>query len=230
MCLFFLTGLTPTRRSSVIRLALLVRSALTASPSSYFWYHRLTRSSEARCLIAPERRRFGDERVSSAPATPPPHAAAPTSTDAPGVCTPTRALPPLRIPPHDTDTGALMDAHTRAYAQSFVGGAPASGLQMGASVPDHFLDPLSGSLMLEPVTLMNSGVTLERLTLQAWLRDGAAPALSCSNLPCLVSSWTRRAHKRLGQWHCLPQRSDRGMSTAKAAAAWECVMSWYSPV
>lgn len=73
----------------------------------------------------------------------------------------------------------MMDAHNRAYAQSVVGGAPASGLQAGASVPDHFLDPLTGSLMLEPVTLMNSGVTLDRQTLQAWLREGAAPTLSC---------------------------------------------------
>ena len=90
---------------------------------------------------------------------------------------------PLRIPPHEADAGVPAHAHTRAYAHTMVGGAPASGLQMGASVPDHFLDPLSGSLMLEPVTLMNSGVTLDRLTLQAWLHDGAPPQSAIHCLP-----------------------------------------------
>ena len=46
--------------------------------------------------------------------------------------------------------------------------------------PGEFLDPVTDCLILEPVTLLNTDTTLDRLTLQEWLRAGAFPALSCA--------------------------------------------------
>ena len=46
--------------------------------------------------------------------------------------------------------------------------------------PDEFLDPVTDCLILEPVTLLNTDTTLDRLTLQEWLRAGALPRLFLS--------------------------------------------------
>ena len=45
--------------------------------------------------------------------------------------------------------------------------------------PDEFLDPVTDCLILEPVTLLNTDTTLDRLTLQEWLRAGALPSAFC---------------------------------------------------
>jgi hypothetical protein len=42
--------------------------------------------------------------------------------------------------------------------------------------PDEFLDPVTDCLILEPVTLLNTNTTVDRLTLQEWLRAGERPA------------------------------------------------------
>lgn len=46
--------------------------------------------------------------------------------------------------------------------------------------PDEFLDPVTDCLILEPVTLLNTDTTLDRLTLQEWLRAGALPSFYLS--------------------------------------------------
>ena len=49
-----------------------------------------------------------------------------------------------------------------------------------APPPREFFCPLSKCLMIEPVTLLNTGVTLSRTGMQAWLRTGTALHISCS--------------------------------------------------
>jgi hypothetical protein len=51
-----------------------------------------------------------------------------------------------------------------------------------ATPPREFFCPISKCLMTEPVLLLNTGVTLSRTALQAWLRTGAT---SSSALHCM---------------------------------------------
>lgn len=50
--------------------------------------------------------------------------------------------------------------------------------------PREFFCPISRSLMTEPVKLMNTGVTLNRTSLQDWLRKGLPLCHPC----CTVNS------------------------------------------
>lgn len=47
-----------------------------------------------------------------------------------------------------------------------------------ATPPREFFCPISKCLMTEPVLLLNTGVTLSRTALQAWLRTGVRSAHS----------------------------------------------------
>lgn len=57
----------------------------------------------------------------------------------------------------------------------------------GPSAPPHeFFCPISRSLMTEPVKLMNTGVTLNRTSLQDWLRKGS---MVCPVTATKISGW-----------------------------------------
>ncbi len=43
-----------------------------------------------------------------------------------------------------------------------------------APPPPEFFCPISHCLMTEPVTLLNTGITFNRTSMQAWMRTGAA--------------------------------------------------------
>ncbi|KAK9836944.1 hypothetical protein WJX81_001671 [Elliptochloris bilobata] len=60
--------------------------------------------------------------------------------------------------------------------------------------PDEFLDPVTDCLILEPVTLLNTDTTLDRLTLQEWLRAGNA--------------FCPRTHTPLNDWICVRSNDD----------------------
>ena len=47
--------------------------------------------------------------------------------------------------------------------------------------PREFFCPISKTLMTEPVTLLNTNVTLSRTALQAWLRTGVSSCLSSTH-------------------------------------------------
>lgn len=54
--------------------------------------------------------------------------------------------------------------------------------------PPEFFCPISHCLMTEPVTLLNTGITFNRTSIQAWMRTGAlSHPLPCPLTPKLVS-------------------------------------------
>ena len=67
--------------------------------------------------------------------------------------------------------------------------------------PDEFLDPVTDCLILEPVTLLNTDTTLDRLTLQEWLRAGALPSyflgVHCSARAACHASSCCRSHRKV---------------------------------
>lgn len=46
-----------------------------------------------------------------------------------------------------------------------------------APPPAEFFCPISHCLMTEPVTLLNTGITFNRTSIQAWMRTGVYPLL-----------------------------------------------------
>ena len=94
------------------------------------------------------------------------------------------------VPPLSTATSTATATEAEAFAQrdssedsseeacSERVGYLLRGSPVRIVAPGEFLDPVTDCLILEPVTLLNTGTTLDRLTLQQWLRAGACPALS----------------------------------------------------
>ncbi|KAK9827971.1 hypothetical protein WJX81_003382 [Elliptochloris bilobata] len=152
----------------------------------------------------------------SAPATPLPPADA-EMLDVCDVATfaPPHTLPPLRIPaaePPVRTTSAVGDqvmaggnSEPQAQALTERVGSLVNGLPMRVWVPEEFLDPVTGSLMLDPVTLLNSEATLDRMTLQAWLRDGnhccPIDGTPLGNFICVRSN--KALHERISAWAAL---------------------------
>ena len=90
------------------------------------------------------------------------------------------------VPPPSTATSTATATEAEAFAQCDSSEEACServgyllrGSPVRIVAPEEFLDPVTDCLILEPVTLLNTDTTLDRLTLQQWLRAGACSALS----------------------------------------------------